>query len=313
MPKRAVILDCDPGIDDAINILLAISAVKELDILGITTVAGNVPVKLAAANACFIRDLAGRPELPVFAGCDQPLRKPLYTAESIHGESGIGPVKRSESAHPPTDIDAVDFIEQSLTAAEDKSVTLVLTGPMTNIATLINRHPNVVAKIAEIVLMGGALREAGNCTPSAEFNMYVDPHAADIVFSCGAPIVVHGLDVTHQVGLNVERFARLGQITGEVMSVVLEMLEFFQSTDYIRHQHFGVPLHDPCTIMYLLEPNLFSGTLCNLRVETESKLTMGHTAVDFWLVTDRNPNVNWIHHVDADGFYDLLISQLARL
>jgi purine nucleosidase len=305
-------MDCDPGQDDAIGLLLAMSAPDELDILGITAVAGNVPLDLTERNARQMCDVAGRSDIPVYAGCAKPLHRDLLTAENVHGNTGIDgvdivePKKQLESKH------AVEFIVDTLMLAEDESVTLVPTGPLTNIAMAIEKDPSILGKIGEIVLMGGAMREGGNHSPSAEFNILVDPHAADIVFRCGRPITVMGLDVTHQVLATSERRERIRQIDNDAGRAAAGMLDFFNRHDTAKYGSLGAPLHDPCTIAYLLKPGLFEGKHCNLTVETESELTMGHTAVDFWHVTDRPKNVQWMHAVDADGFYALLVEHLSR-
>ena len=197
-------------------------------------------------------------------------------------------------------------------AASDNPVTLVPIGPLTNIAAALQKNPQITSGIKEIVLMGGAMREGGNYSPSAEFNIRVDPHAADLVFRCGVPITVMGLDVTHQVLASPERRDRIRDIGNGPARATAGMLDFFNRHDSKKYGSNGAPLHDPCTVAFLLKPELFEGKVCNLSVETESELTMGHTAVDFWQVTDRPENVTWIHSVDADGFYDLLIDRLGR-
>jgi purine nucleosidase len=207
---------------------------------------------------------------------------------------------------------AVDFIVETLAAADDASITLVPMGPLTNIGQVITRHPEVIDKIGQIVLMGGAMREAGNISPSAEFNILVDPEAADAVMRCGRPIVVMGLDVTHQVLTTPERRDRIRAIDNEAARATVGMLDFYNRHDSVKYGINGAPLHDPCTVAYLLKPELFEGKLCNLSVETKSELTMGNTAVDFWHITDRPKNVTWMHAADAEGFYDLLVERLAR-
>jgi purine nucleosidase len=311
MAKRPIIIDCDPGQDDAINLLLALSSPDELGIIGITTVAGNVPLELTERNTRQMCDIAGCPETLVFAGCDQPMRRPLLTAENVHGNTGIDGV---DIVEPRTNLQprhAVDFIIDALLEAPDP-VTLVPTGPLTNIATAMERNPAIVDAVDEIVLMGGAMREGGNHSPSAEFNILVDPHAADIVFRCGRPIRVFGLDVTNQVLATAERRERIRAIDNEPARATAGMLDFFNRHDTAKYKSLGAPLHDPCTVAWLLRPELFEGKDCNLAIETESELTMGHTAVDFWHVTDRPHNVTWMHAVDADGFYDLLVERLER-
>jgi len=312
MSKRSAILDCDPGQDDAINLLLALSSPDELDITGITTVAGNVPLDLTERNARLMCDISGRSDVPVFAGCAKPLHRELLTAEKVHGKTGIDGVKIVEPGQALEEQHAVDFIIETLVAADDESITLVPTGPLTNIAMAIERNASILGKVDEIVMMGGAMREGGNHSPSAEFNILVDPHAADIVFRCGRPITVMGLDVTHQVLATPERRDRIRQIETNPGRATAGMLDFFNRHDTNKYGSLGAPLHDPCTVAYLFAPNLFEGKRCNLTVETESELTMGHTAVDYWHVTDRPKNVEWMYAVDADGFYDLLVERLSR-
>jgi purine nucleosidase len=188
----------------------------------------------------------------------------------------------------------------------------VPTGPLSNIGSAIHQEPAVLKNVKELVIMGGAMREGGNRSPSAEFNILADPHAADIVFNCGSPITTMGLDVTHQVLSTRERVAKISALGNAVAAATAGMLSFFHRYDTKKYGSEGAPLHDPCTVAWLLKPELFETELCNLSVETESELTMGHTAVDFWSVTDRPPNVNWAHTVDADGFYELLTDRLAR-
>lgn len=312
MAKRQVILDCDPGQDDAICLLLAMASPEELDILGVTTVAGNVPLALTERNARQIRDIAGRSDVPVYAGCAKPMVRELITAEKVHGKTGIDGIDIVEPQQALEDKHAVDFIIDTLISADRESVTLVPMGPLTNIGTAIDKEPSILDKVEQIVLMGGAMREGGNQSPSAEFNILVDPHAADIVFRCGRPLTVMGLDVTHQVLATPERRDRIRAIDNEAARATAGMLDFFNRHDTVKYGSMGAPLHDPCTVAYLLKPELFEGKLCNISIETESELTMGNTAVDFWHVTDRPKNATWIHSVDADGFYDLLIERLSR-
>ena len=312
MTKHTIIIDCDPGQDDAINLLLAMSSPDELDILGITAVAGNVPLALTERNARLMCDVARRSDVPVYAGCARPMVRDLITAEHVHGTTGIDGAEISEPVLPLQEQDAVDFIVDTLRAADDDTIILVPTGPLTNIATAITKAPDILPKVKEIVLMGGAMRESGNYSPSAEFNILVDPQAADIVFKCGRPITQMGLDVSHQVLSTRERIDRIKKIDNQAAQATVGMLDFFNRHDTKKYKYMGAPLHDPCTIAYLLRPDIFEGKLCNVSIETQSELTMGNTAVDFWHVTDRPKNSNWIHAVDADAFYELLTSRLAR-
>ena len=312
MTARKVIIDCDPGQDDAVALFLAMSSPAELDILGITTVAGNVPLELTQRNARMMCDVAGLTDLPVYAGCERPMVLEPITAEYIHGNTGIDGVDVFEPDTPLQHGHAVDFIIDTLLAADKGTVTLVPTGPMTNVATAIQREPAILESVQEIVVMGGAMREGGNRSPSAEFNVLVDPHAADIVYNSGKPVTAFGLDVTHQVLSTRERVARIRALDNAVAVATADMLSFFHRYDTKKYGSEGAPLHDPCTIAWLLQPDLFVTRRCNLSVEKESALTLGHTAVDFWHVTDRPHNVDWAYEVDADGFYDLLIERLAR-
>jgi purine nucleosidase len=251
-------------------------------------------------------------DVPVYAGCAAPMSRSLRTAEAIHGETGINGIDAIEPVTPLQPLHAVDFIIESLLAAGDAAITLVPTGPLTNIATAIEKEPSILPKIEQIVVMGGAMREGGNRTPSAEFNILVDPEAADIVLRCGRPITQMGLDVTHQVLSTRERVERIAALDNPVARATAGMLSFFDRFDTKKYMSQGAPLHDPCTIAWLLDPDLFEGKDCNVSIETVSELTLGHTAVDFWHVTDRPRNVHWVYSVDDDGFYDLLTERLAR-
>jgi inosine-uridine nucleoside N-ribohydrolase len=308
---RPIIIDCDPGQDDAVALFLAMASPDELEILGITAVAGNVPLALTERNARMMCDVANS-QAPVFAGCAQPMVRDAISAEYIHGETGINGIDVFEPKTLLQEKHAVDFIIDTLLAKDKVTVTLIPTGPLTNIATAIQRSPEILPHIEEIVIMGGAMREGGNRTPSAEFNILVDPHAADIVLNCGRPITLMGLDITHKVLSTEERVARIGELNNPVADATVGMLSFFHRYDTEKYSSQGTPLHDPCTVAYLLQPELFKTKACNVSVETESELTMGHTAVDFWRVTDRPKNVNWAYDIDADGFFGLLTERLSR-
>ena len=312
MTKRKIIIDCDPGQDDAINLLLAFAARDELEIVGITAVAGNVPLELTERNARLMCDVGGRDDVYVYAGCSRPMVRSLVTAEKVHGRTGIDGIEITQPSRPLESQHAVDFIVDVLLASEDGPVTLVPTGPLTNIAMAIIKEPAILDAVDQIVLMGGAMREGGNHSPSAEFNMLVDPHAAKVVFECGTPIVAMGLDVTHQVLASKERIARIREVGNASATATAVMLEFFNRHDTAKYKSLGAPLHDPCTVAYLLKPGLFELKKCNISVETESELTAGHTAVDFWGVTGKPANAEWAFGVDADGFYDLLTEYLGK-
>lgn len=307
-----IIIDCDPGQDDAVMLLLALACPEALDILGITAVAGNVPLNLTERNARIICELADRSDVPVFAGHAEPMQHTLVTAENVHGKTGIDGIDIYPPRLPLKEQHAVDFIIETLLNSEDNSITLVPVGPLTNIGHAIRRQPEILPKIKHIVLMGGAMCEGGNISPCAEFNIYVDPDAAQIVMHCGRPITMVPLDVTHQALVTRERIEMFRALGSAVGDGIVDMMEFFNRFDIEKYGSLGAPLHDPCTIAYLLKPELFKGKMCNVEVETESELTRGHTAVDFWQVTDRPKNVNWLYQLDADGFFSLLTERLAK-
>ncbi len=310
MTRKKIIIDCDPGQDDAVMLLLALASRDVFDILGITAVAGNVPLQLTQRNARIMCELAGVTDIPVFAGCDQPMRRPLITAENVHGKTGIDGIDIYEPELPIQQQHAIDFIIETLLNAEDNSITLVPVGPLSNIGAAISRNPEILPKIHEIVLMGGAMREAGNTTASAEFNILVDPDAAQIVMQCGRPITIASLDITHQALVTRERIEMFRKLKSKKGDAIVGMMEFYNRFDIEKYGFKGAPLHDPCTIAYLLKPELFKGKMCNVEVETESDLTLGHTAVDFWHVTDRPHNVNWLYEIDDDGYFALLIERI---
>lgn len=311
--RRKIIIDTDPGQDDAVALLLALASPEELEVLGITCVAGNVPLPLTQRNARVVVELSGRRDVPIFAGCAMPMTRDLVTAEEVHGKSGLDGITLPEPTLPLDDQNAVDFIIETLLREPAGTVTLCPLGPLTNIATALQQAPEIAAKIREIVLMGGAYFEVGNITPTAEFNIYVDPEAADIVLKSGVPLVLLPLDVTHKALTSrawVEGLRALGTAAGEA---VASWTDFFERYDTGKYGSDGAPLHDPCVIAYLLRPALFSGRFVNVEVETKSELTLGMTVADWWHVTKRTPNALFIGDIDRDGFYALLTERIARL
>jgi purine nucleosidase len=309
---RRIIIDTDPGQDDAVAILLALGS-AELEVAGITAVAGNVPLALTEKNARKICELAGRPDIKVFAGAVRPLMRALVTAEEVHGQTGLNGPQLPEPDMPLQDRHAVDFLVETLMREESGSITLCALGPLTNIALALVREPRIAPRIREIVLMGGGFFEGGNVTPAAEFNIHVDPHAADIVFRSGVPIVMMPLDVTHKALTTAQRIDAIRNLGTGVGDAVAAMLEFFERFDEEKYGTDGGPLHDPCVIAYLLRPDLFAGRNCNVTVETASELTMGMTVVDWWGVTNRPANALVMRDIDADGFFELLTQRLGRL
>lgn len=313
MAARKIIIDTDPGQDDAVAILLALASPDEIEVLGITAVAGNVPLSLTSKNARIVCELAGKPHVKVFSGCDAPLQRKLVTAEHVHGKTGLdGPVL-PDPVMPLQDGHAVDFIIDTLRNAPPGTVTLCPLGPLTNIATAFQKAPDIVARVQEIVLMGGAYFEVGNITPAAEFNIYVDPEAAEIVFKSGVPLVVMPLDVTHKALVTTARNDAFRALQTPVGEAVAKMTDFFERFDKEKYGSDGAPLHDPCVTAYLIRPELFRGRHINVEIETGSDLTLGMTVADWWGVTDRPANALFIGDLDADGFFDLLTERLARL
>jgi purine nucleosidase len=310
--KRRIIIDTDPGQDDAVAILLALGS-PELEVVGITAVAGNVPLKLTEKNARKICELAGRPDIKVYAGAIRPLMRNLVTAEEVHGKTGLNGPELPEPNMKLQDEHAVDFIVRTLMEEESGTITLCPLGPLTNIALALIREPKIAPRIKEIVLMGGGFFEGGNVTPAAEFNIYVDPHAADVVLRSGVPIVMMPLDVTHKALTSAKRIAAVRALGNRVGEATAQMLEFFERFDEEKYGTDGGPLHDPCVIAYLLKPALFKGRSCNVTVETASELTMGMTVIDWWGVTKRQKNALVMRDIDSDGFFALLTERLGRL
>jgi len=312
MPRK-IIIDTDPGQDDAVAILLALASPDELEVLGITCVAGNVPLGLTARNARIVCELAGRRDIKVYAGCDRPLRRPLVTAEYVHGKTGLDGITLPEPEMPLQAQHGVDFLIETLRAHPPGSVTLVPIGPLTNIATAMQRAPDIITLIGQIVLMGGAYFQVGNVTPAAEFNIYVDPEAADIVFRSGVDLVVMPLDVTHKALISRTRVEAFRALPGKVGPAVASWTDFFERFDKEKYGSEGAPLHDPCTIAWLIRPALFTGRHINVEIETEGRLTTGMTVADWWRVTDRKPNATFMGDIDTDDFFALLNERLARL
>ena len=307
--RRRIIIDTDPGQDDAVAILLALAS-PELEVLGITAVAGNVPLDLTQKNARKICELAGRPDIPVYAGSVRPLVRPLVTAEYVHGKTGLDGPDLPEPTMPLQEVHAVDYLIDTLRREE---VTLCALGPLTNIAQVLIRAPEVAGNIREIVAMGGGLFEGGNTTPAAEFNIYVDPHAADVVMRSGRPVTLLPLDVTHKCLTTRERVEAFRAIGTPVGTAVAELVDFFERFDIEKYGSGGGPLHDPNVIAWLLDPELYGSRFINVEIETRSELTMGMTVADWWGVSDRPANCTYVRDIDDAGFYALLTERLARL
>ncbi|HDZ8876968.1 MULTISPECIES: pyrimidine-specific ribonucleoside hydrolase RihA [Aeromonas] len=303
-----VILDSDPGHDDAIALILALAS-PELKVLAVTTSAGNQTPDKTLNNALRILTLLGRDDISVAAGAPKPLARELIIADNVHGESGLDGPKLPDPAFAPVAMTALELMAKCLRESPEP-VTLVPTGPLTNIALLLAAHPELKSKIARIVLMGGAAG-AGNWTPAAEFNIYVDPEAADMVFKSGLPITMCGLDVTHQAQVMDEDIERVRAINNPVAQCVAGLLDFFMI--YHRDPKWGfagAPLHDPCTIAWLLAPALFHGVECRVDIETGGTHTSGMTVVDRYGLTGKSANALVLLGLDRAGFIDLLVTRL---
>jgi inosine-uridine nucleoside N-ribohydrolase len=297
-----IILDCDPGHDDAIALLLALAS-PELELLGVTTTSGNQTLEKTTANALRVLERVGREDVPVASGADRPLARALVVAAHVHGESGLdGPALPPATTEPVSD-DAIAFI------AERTPLTLVATGPLTNVARYLDAHGT--DGIERVVLMGGAIAE-GNYTPAAEFNVWCDPEAAQRVFSSGLDLTMCGLDVTHKALLGPAVEERL-RAAGRIGTFVAELNVFFSRYHRETYGWDGAPIHDAVAVAHVIRPELLETRLRNVEVELESELTRGRTVVDLWNRTDRAPNVHVAVDLDVDGFFELLVERIASL
>ncbi len=308
MRPRPLIIDTDPGQDDAIALMLALAS-SELQLDAVTTVAGNVPQPLVTDNSLSLLSLAGREDVPVYRGCERPMLRDLYTAEYVHGPSGVDGADLPASSVGPQPQHAIDALIDRCLASDDRSVTLCPIGPLTNIAMAVIKEPAIVPKIREIVWMGGAFDEAGNTTAHAEFNAYVDPHAVHVVFTSGAPITVFPLDVTHKALMLPEHLEVLEAYGTPVTTAAVGMLRFYERYDVDKYDIPGAPLHDPCVIAYLVDASLFSGHVAHVAVEHDNETSMGNT----YEVDGQRPNATVMTEVDADRFFELVVSRIGSL
>ncbi len=308
-----VIIDTDPGHDDAFAILLALAS-PELEVLGLTTVAGNVPLSGTTANARRVVELAGKADMRVFAGADRPLLRAPMHAHDIHGETGIDGYAWPAPARPAETRHAVDWMVQTLSDAAKRSVTLVVLGPETNVALLLRRAPELADRIRRIVVMGGGFFEGGNYAPAAEFNILVDPEAAAIVFASGIELVAMPIDCTNRTLTPESWIDDLSGLGTRVGKACAGMMAFFQIAGNRKYGTTTRPLHDALAMAYLVWPELFAGRLCNVEIETASVLTRGATVVDWWHRTDRPRNCLWIRDCsDPAELYRRMRERLARL
>ena len=304
-----ILIDCDPGHDDAIALLLALAS-PEVELLGVTTVSGNQTLEKTTANAIRVLEFVGRGEMPVAAGADRPLARERFVAAYVHGESGLdGPALPPPQASPHA-LHAVDFLADCVLAAP-APVTLVPTGPLTNVALFLARHPDAAARLERIVLMGGAIAE-GNVTPAAEFNIWADPEAAWRVFRSGLDLTMVGLDVTHKALVTDEHASRL-RAAGRVGRMVAELLDFFAVFHREVYGFPGSPVHDAVAVAHVVRPDLVQTVDRHVAIECESELCRGRTVVDLWRRTGKPANAKVGVGIDAGAFVELLLERLESL
>ena len=302
-----LIIDCDPGVDDAVMLMMALAS-DALDVRAITTVAGNVPLALTSRNARMMCQLMGRSEVPVYAGCPRPILRAPVTAEDFHGESGIAGLAPFEPDRPLADSHAVPFLVETLKAAAPGEYTLVVTGPMTNIAAALVLDPSIAEGISRLILMAGADSEGGNITPFSEFNVFADPHAAAIVFQSGIPATVMSLDVTHTVRAELPRIERLKAVQTERAAIMVQLLEAGNELEGRWKEGRKSPMHDPSTVAFLLAPHLFEAKSTTVSVVTEEGERFGQTCLS---ETAGGPH-DWVTAADAEGFFGLIASLMER-
>ena len=310
---RKIIITTDPGQDEAAAILLVLGSPEDFEVVGVVAVAGNVRLDKTQRNTRQILELAGRSDIPVFAGCGRPMHRALVTAEHVHGPEGLDGAMLPEPTMPLQPQHGINFIVETLRAAEPGSITICSLSPLTTLAMAMVQAPDIASRIREIVMMAGAYFEGGNIRVRAEFNVYVDPDAADVVLRSGVPIAMLPLDVTHRMRSTRARLEALGALGNRCGVALAGMLTFSEHFDLQKYGWDGAPLHGPCVPAYMLQPRLFNGRHVNVMVETGSELTMGMTVVDWWRVTDRPVNAFYVRDGDPDGYYALLTERVSRL
>jgi inosine-uridine nucleoside N-ribohydrolase len=310
---RKIIIDTDPGQDDAFAILFALGSPEELDVVGVTTVGGNVPLALTSRNALKVLELAGRPDIPVYAGCPGPTVKKLMTAEKVHGPTGLDGADLPEPTTPLQSEHAVNFLVRAIMAAPERELTVCTLGPMTNLAMAMVMEPKIIPRLREIVLMGGGFFQGGNATPAAEFNIFVDPHAAHIVFESGAPVTMCPIDCTYTAEMTVEWLNTL-RATGKRAAIeAANMADFYRQYGSHKFPTTARPIHDACVTGYLLAPNLFEQRLCNVTIDIVSPETIGMTIVDWWHVTGKRKNCAVLRRIDPEPFFALMLDRIGAL
>ncbi|MBD3837467.1 nucleoside hydrolase [Brevundimonas sp.] len=314
MTRPALIIDCDPGVDDAVALLLAFAA-PTLELLAITTVGGNVPGHATQRNARMMRQIAGRNDVPVFGGAERPMKRPPAGAGEFHGPDGLGDMAPFEPTAIVGDGPAANAIVDLVMRRPEATVSLVVLGPTTNLALAMRREPRLAGRLGPVAVMGGARSEGGNITASAEFNIWADPDAAAVVFGSGCEVVAFGLDATHQVRATEARIRAIEAIDSEAARTTAAMLRFSQRVEREivgwPTPDWGAPLHDACPVAWTMAPELFDLRPCRIEVETQSDLTRGHTAVEF-RVDPATARHRWAVGADAQGVFDLIARTLAE-
>ena len=311
--KIDLIIDTDPGADDVVALLFAMASPQELNIRALTTVAGNVRLDKTSRNARLAREWAGREEIPVYAGAPQPLRRTPIYAENIHGKEGISGVTVHEPKKGLADGNAVDYLISTLSTAKPHSITIAMLGPQTNLALALTQAPEITQGIKEVVVMGGAHFNGGNITPVAEFNLFADPLAAEIVLKSGVKLTYLPLDVTHKILTSEARLKKIADLNNNASKVVGDILNEYVKGDMEHYGMTGGPVHDATVIGYLLKPELFTGRQANMVIDSREGPTFGQTIVDWYDGLKHDKNVFWVENGDAQGFFDLLTERLARL
>lgn len=311
MTRKLIILT-DPGQDQAAAILMILGQRQAFDVLGLVATAGNINLDHTIANCLKLMELAGRPDIPVFAGCPHPILRPLVMAEHVHGPTGLDGPDLPEPKIEPQEKHGVDFIIDTV-RAHPGEITICSLSPVTNLAMALRKAPDIAGKIHEVVGMLGAYFEVGNITPTAEFNCYVDPEAADIVLRAGIKTTLLPLDVTHKMRSTPQRLSAMRALGNRCGVATAEMLEFSEAFDLRKYGWDGAPLHGPCVPAFMLAPEMFSGRQINVSVELSGTLTSGMTVADWWQITDRPKNVFYVTDGDPVAYYDLLLTSLENL
>ena len=311
--KRNLIIDTDPGADDVVALLLALASPDELNVMAITTVAGNVRVDKTSRNARLAREWAGREEVPVYAGAGKPMvRTPIY-AENIHGKEGLPGIEVHEPAKGLADGSAVQYLIDTLSKAAPHSITVAMLGPQTNLALALIQAPGITQGIKEVVVMGGAHFNGGNITPVAEFNIFADPDAAKVVLASGVKLTYVPLDVTHKILTSEPRLKQIQALNNQAGKLVSAILNEYVMADMVHYGLTGGPVHDASVIAWLLKPELFSGKPVNVAIDNREGLGLGQTVADWYDALGQTKNVFWVENGDAQGFFDLLTERLGRL